>query len=86
MPAQAVLLSWFQGQILHARRTRAITEAVAIYLVVSTAVLLGGIRHGRITGLYVALAGIVLGALAQVAWQGLRSRTPIRATPDPAAG
>lgn len=87
MPAQAVLQSWFQGQILHSRKTRAITEAVGIYLIVNTAVLGVGITLGGITGIYVALAGVVLGAIAQVAWLGLRSRrihqVPVVGVPPP---
>jgi hypothetical protein len=74
MPAQAVLQSWFQGQILHSRKTRGITEAVGVYLAVNTLVLLAGIRHGGATGIYVALAGLVVGAIAQVAWLWLRTR------------
>jgi hypothetical protein len=80
MPAQAVLQSWFQGQILHSRKTRGITEAVGVYLAVNTVVLLAGIHYGGVTGIYVALAGLVAGAVAQVAWLAFRSRAAQAAT------
>jgi len=82
MPAQAVLQSWFQGQVLHGRRTRWITEAVVIYLAVNAIVLGIGISNGRITGIYVSLAALVLGSLTQVAWLGFRSRG-LRSAPTP---
>ena len=78
MPALSVMQSWYQGAILHGRRTRGITEAVVIYLLVSVIVLVAGVAWGRADGLLVALAAMFLSMLAQTVWLGLRSRPAIR--------
>jgi hypothetical protein len=80
MPALNVLISWFQGTILHDRRTRGITEAVAIYLAVNTGVLVGGIYlGGQPIGLYVGVASFAIATAAQMAWLWLRSRPAMQA-------
>jgi hypothetical protein len=79
MPASSVVQSWYQGVLVHAHRTRAVTEAVVVGLTVAATSLLAGIAHGGITGLYVGLGGAALGALAQVAWLWWRSRAEVRA-------
>jgi hypothetical protein len=73
MPAVAVLQSYFQGVILHSRRTRSITESVVIFLAVATVALLAGVIWGGAAGLYVALAAFVLGELIRTSWLWLRS-------------
>ncbi len=73
-PGLAVVQSWYQGIILHSHRTRAITESVAIFLVVTSAALGAGILIGHIPGLYVVLASMVIGGVAQVAWLHRQSR------------
>lgn len=74
MPALSALQSWYQGAILHSRRTRGITESVAIFLVASAAVLVAGVAWGGVTGLYVGLAGMVIGTLAQTVGLWWRAR------------
>ncbi len=78
MPALTALQSWYQGAILHSRRTRGITESVVIFLAVSAAVLSGGVAWGRVTGLYVGLAGLVAATLAQTVWLWWRARPALR--------
>ena len=78
MPGINVLQSWYQGLLVHSRRTRGITEAVGVYLVVSSALLLGGVLWQRIAGLYVALGAISLGRLIQTIWLWHRSRPAMR--------
>jgi len=51
LPGLNVLQSWYQGAIVHSRRTRGITEAVVIYLFVSGTILWAGAAWGRMTGL-----------------------------------
>lgn len=75
LPAFAVLQSWFQGIILHSRRTRSITEAVLLYLFASTAVLWSGVAWGTASGLLVALTAMTLGEACRSVWLGWRSRT-----------
>lgn len=65
MPALTALQSWYQGSLLHGRRTRGITESVVIFLAVDAAVLSGGVIRGGLSGLYVGLAGMVIATLAQ---------------------
>ncbi len=78
MPGINVLQSWYQGLLVHSRRTRGITEAVAIYLVVSSALLVGGVLWHRVAGLYVALVAISTGRLIQTIWLWHRSRPAMR--------
>jgi hypothetical protein len=74
LPALVVAHSWFQGRLVESRRTRAIPEALALFLATACAVALAGVWWGRITGLYVALAAIALGAGAQALWLRHRAR------------
>jgi hypothetical protein len=80
MPALSALQSWYQGALLHSRRTRGITEAVAVFLVTSAAIAWAGVAWGQITGLYVGLAAMVLSTAAQTAWLWQRSRAARRLT------
>ncbi len=75
MPGINVLQSWYQGLLVYSRRTRGVTEAVAIYLVISSALLVGGVMRDRIPGLYVALGAISVGRLIQTIWLWYRSRS-----------
>jgi len=81
MPALTALQSWFQGVILHSRRTRGITESVVIFLAVSAIVLVGGIAWGKVAGLYVSLAGLVTATLAQTVWLWWRARPALKDAP-----
>jgi hypothetical protein len=82
MPAVEVLQSWYQGLIVHSRRTRGITEAVVVYLLTSVAVLWGGVLWNRMAGLYVGLAAVSLGRLAQTVWLWYRSRPAIESVEE----
>lgn len=78
LPGLNVLQSWYQGAIVHSRRTRGITEAVVIYLLVSGVILWAGAAWGRMTGLYVGLVALGVARLAQTAWLWQRSRPLMR--------
>lgn len=73
MPGLSALQSWYQGVLVGAHRTRAVTEAVAIYLAVSLVTLGAALAWGRLTGLHAGLISIVLSALAQTLWLRLRA-------------
>jgi hypothetical protein len=73
-PAIAVLQSYFQGIILHSRRTRSITESMAVFLVVASAALVTGVAWGRVTGIYVAMASFMAGELVRTVGLWWRSR------------
>jgi hypothetical protein len=74
LPALNALQSWYQGVILHSRRTRCITEAVVIYLIVLNAVIWASVAWGAITGIYVGLIGLSAGELLRTCWLAWRSR------------
>jgi len=79
IPCLDALQSWYRGAIVHSRRTRGITEAVAIFLLVDGAILWIGVVSGQMMGLYVGLVAFGLGMLAQMVWLWWRSRPAIRA-------
>lgn len=79
IPAFSALQSWFQGAILHSRRTAGITQAVVIYLLVSATVFVVGVAWGRAAGVYIGLAAMTLSTAAQTGWLWHRSRAVWRA-------
>jgi hypothetical protein len=74
LPGLNVLQSWYQGALVNARRTRAVTEAMGIFLLTSSALLWAGVVWGQTVGLYVGLVTFGVGSLAQTAWLWVRSR------------
>lgn len=82
MPGLNVLLSWFQGAILHGRRTRGISEAVGVFLITASLILWGGVIWGRTNGLYIGLAAFDAAMLAQAAWLRHRSRPALQAATE----
>jgi hypothetical protein len=79
MPALAVLQSWYQGALLHSHRTKAITEAVVVYLFVNIATLSLGVLSANVIGLYIGLTSFVLSTFIQTVWLWIRSRGAIHA-------
>ena len=75
LPALAVAQSWNQGVILQSKKTRSITEAVLIYLIVSIPILWTGMRIGRFSGIYVGLLSMAVGEGCRTLWLWLRSRS-----------
>ena len=78
MPAHGFFQSFYQGILVDSRRTRAITEAIIAYLSISALVLVLGILWGRADGLYFGLAGVFLGAMAQLGWLRFRVADVLR--------
>ncbi len=66
--------SWYQGVVIHSKKTRSITEAVVIFLTISGSVLIGGIVWGQVTGVYVGQLAFFMGVFAQTGWMWWRSR------------
>jgi len=87
IPAMAVAQSYFQGVILHSRRTRSVTESVGMFLALVTVILVGGVLWGAVIGIYVALGAFLLGESLRTFWLWLRSRPARRHLneTDPAA-
>lgn len=74
LPAFSVWQSWYQGSLVYARTTRGVTEAMALSLAVSSAILGAGVLWGQIAGLYVAQVAFTAGGLAQMLHLAYRSR------------
>jgi len=68
LPAITSLQSLYQGALVHHRRTSAITVSVLVFLGVSVGILSLGVATQAWTGLYVALAALVVGNAAQLLW------------------
>ena len=68
MPGLSAIQSLFQGTLVHAHRTRGVTESVAVLLLATGSTLVAGVIFGRVTGLYVGLVAFVLGNGAQAGW------------------
>ncbi len=74
LPGLSALQSWFQGIVMHHKRTNAITEAVILYLIVTVSILFAGVAWGRMRGIYVALFAMTMGELVRLGWLAWRSR------------
>jgi hypothetical protein len=72
LPALTAIMSFYQGVVVHARRTRVVTESMLVFLVVVGACLVAGIAWGGAAGIHVAMAATLLATVAQVSW--LRAR------------
>lgn len=73
MPAFSVIQHWLQGVLTHTQRTRAIGEAIFLYLATMAFTLGAGIRAGSWPGIYVGLTATVLGYAIQTGWLAWRS-------------
>lgn len=74
LPALSVLKNWFQGILVHARRTRSITEAVTLFVLTCGILLWIGVRWVSMPGLYWGLGAFSLAAVIQAFWVWRRSR------------
>jgi hypothetical protein len=74
VPGLNAIQSWYYGAVVHSRRTRAITEAVSLYLLVQSGILWAGVARGQVTGLHVGVLALGAGMLAQTVWLWWRSR------------
>jgi hypothetical protein len=74
LPILAWLMSLWTGLLVHARRTRAISEAVVLFIGGTAAVLVLGAKLDVMPGAIVANVALTVGAALQVAWLGIRWR------------
>jgi hypothetical protein len=81
IPAFTVLQSWFQGALVHSRRTRPVSEAIALHLAavailfpIAIAALADSGQLIAVSGLSVVWAVFAIGNAVQTAWLWLRSR------------
>src|SRR5262245_54991837 len=83
MGAVSVWQSYHQGMLVHAHRTRAITESMVVLLLAHVTVLGVGVAWRSVPGLVFASLGLTAGGLAQIAWLARRSY-PLRHPANPA--
>lgn len=74
IPAARVLQSWYQGLLVHARRTRAIPEAVVVFATSSCLVFWVGVQRETWPGVVVAVVGFTTGRILQTVWLAWRAR------------
>ena len=74
LPGLSALQSWFQGIVMHHKRTNAITEAVIVYFIVAASILFVGVAWSRARGIYVALFAMTMGEFVRLGWLAWRSR------------
>lgn len=75
MPGYAVAQNYHQGYLVHDQKTRPITEAVVVYLIVCSGGLVYGVRElTDYQGIKVALASFTIAGITQTAWLLLRRR------------
>lgn len=67
------LNSWFSGNLLNLRRSRGITEAMVVYLVIFTGALTLIGRYTALSGLYIVVISMVLASIGQTGWLGVRA-------------
>jgi hypothetical protein len=76
-PALSVWQSYWQGALVHSRRTSGVTESMVALLLVTLVVLGAGIAWNRPAGIHFAAAALLAGNAAQAAWLWLRGRHEI---------
>jgi hypothetical protein len=78
-PAVSTAQSLWQGALVHARRTRGVTESVLVFLAIAAAGLAAGVAWGGGPGLWIAATALVVGNAAQVLWLRHRAVPAMRA-------
>ena len=82
MPGYAVAQNYHQGVLVHEQRTRPITEAVVLYMLICCVALVLCVEYVEgVPGIYVAIVAFTAAGLAQTAWLWWRRHNPRRAAP-----
>jgi hypothetical protein len=79
IPIMRALQSWYSGVLVHAHRTRAISEAVGVFLVSAGLVIWMGVVTQEFAGIHVAIAAYSVGRVCQTVWLWWRSREQVAA-------
>lgn len=77
LPALAAYQSLYQGSLVHARSTRAVTESVALQIGAAAILLIAFVATRPGPGIVCAIAGLTVGTAVQMLWVWHRSR-PLR--------
>jgi len=68
LPALSPWESYFQGELVYRGATTYVTQAVSLYLLGSSSILVLGIAYGKILGLYVGVVATLTGISVQLWW------------------
>ena len=68
LPALSPWESYFQGELVSHGATTFVTQAVSLYLLGSSSILVLGVFYGKILGLYVGVAATLAGISIQLWW------------------
>ncbi len=79
LPVGGVLQNYYVGYLVHARRTRAVTESMIAFLTVAVTLMAAGVAWGELPGLYVAFGAFTCGNLTQLFWVWRRARAGLQA-------
>lgn len=82
IPFTRAVQSWYHGALVHARRTRGITESVVVFTIVCAAVLGLGIWRQDWRGLEVAIAAYTIARTTETLYVGYKARIALRALGD----
>ncbi len=74
IPGTRVMQSWFQGLLVHARRTRPIIEAVVVFALTCAGIMMLGVQRGTWPGLTVVVVAYSIGRILQTGWLAWRAR------------
>ncbi len=75
LPTLSPWESYFQGELVARGATTYVTQAVSLYLLGSSFVLIMGIMYGQIAGLFVGVAATFTGMSVQLWWLWMHSQT-----------
>jgi len=75
-PFSQALQAWFQGSLVHQRRTRTVTEAILVFFLVMATLLALGVRLWHGPGAHFAVLALTTASLCQTGWLALRARAP----------
>lgn len=78
LPALSAIQSFYQGALVHAHRTRAVTESVLIYLASMGLYLWAGQTWLHVPGIFVGFSSFVLANTLMVAWLRHRGSPVLR--------
>ena len=83
LPALSPWESYFQGELVYRGATTYVTQAVVLYLLGTSSLLILGIFYGQIIGLYVGVAATLTGISVQMWWLWRHSHSMQKSPKNP---
>lgn len=73
IPGSNALQSFYQGILLQSGKTRGISEAVGIFLIITIVIYIFGIQQPRYPGINIGMVGFSIGMTCQAIWLKIKS-------------